>query len=202
MKYEVGVSPVREVSLRGVADFSFWLERLAGEGLFPTEEGGRASLLICAAESRFMGPTFRELSISVFLSRTLGGTTRDGAFLVQAFNSIRFFAFVERILFRTPCHYAGVRVDVGLPAIAEVTRGGQPLLRMKMARDEAASAKVPERDEVLEFEGPIFLPGAPEGRPDQGRLFFGRLHGQTQVLPFLPTDGVLLRPTPDSPVIP
>jgi len=200
-KYDVQVAPVCEVSLKGSADLEFWRQRLAPEGLFPTVENGRAKFLICAAEAKFMGLTFRELSISVAVCRREGGADWDGAFLVHAFNSIRFFAFIERTLFGTPYRHAGVRVDVGLPAVAEVTCGGQTLLRLEMSCDDAAVTRQPNRDEVDGFEGPIFLPGAPLGKPLQGRLFFGRLHGQTQVYPFLPTDRVLLSPTADCPVL-
>lgn len=201
VKYDVQVSNVREVTLRGSADLDFWKKRLVQEGLFPTNASGRANLMICAADARFMGFNFRELSISVLVSRRDGRTEHDGAFLAYAFNSIRFFAFVERTLFRTPYHHAGVRVDVGLPALVEITRGGQSLLRMEMSRNEAASARQPSRDEIDGFEGPIFLPGAPPGKPNQGRLFFGQLHGQTQAYPFLPTDSVVLQPTADCPVL-
>ncbi len=201
MKYDVVVSPVREVSLRGSADLAFWRERLAKEGVFPAEVAGLASLLICAAEARFMGLTFRELSISVFVSRTRSGATRDGAFLVHAFNSNRFFAFVERTLFQTPYHHGRVVVDVELPAKAEVTLAGEAVLRMEMDRGEVAAGRIPLRDELDGFEGPIFLPGAPVGKPIQGRLFFGKLNGSTQVFPFLSSDSLHIRPTANCPVL-
>ena len=39
-KFDVVVSPVREVSLVGHADLAFWRDRLAVHGLHPTEAEG------------------------------------------------------------------------------------------------------------------------------------------------------------------
>jgi hypothetical protein len=57
---------VNEVSLLGAADLENWRRRLEPEQLEPVAHEGRAQLLIIAADAKFMGLRFRELSFSVF----------------------------------------------------------------------------------------------------------------------------------------
>src|SRR5688572_579796 len=98
--YVAELQHVREVSLLGTADLAYWEERLASHGLQAADHDGRAKILIIAAEGKYLGLRFRELSFSVVayeLDEKL--RRRDGAFLVQAFNSSRLFAFCERTLF-------------------------------------------------------------------------------------------------------
>jgi hypothetical protein len=64
---------VREVSLLGSADLTFWKDQLLNEGLVPAEKDGKSQLLVVAAEMKFMGVRFRELSFSVLLRPPLGG---------------------------------------------------------------------------------------------------------------------------------
>src|SRR5947209_20045135 len=96
VKYVADLAHVREVSLFGTADLAFWQDRLRFEGLIPTESDGHAQLWVVAADAKFMGVRFRELSFSVLASRHEAGASQDGAFLVRAFNSCRLFAFSER----------------------------------------------------------------------------------------------------------
>ena len=64
-KYPVEISPVREVTLVGTADLSFWTDRLRTEKLRPADHDGQAQLYISAVASRFKGIPFREVSISI-----------------------------------------------------------------------------------------------------------------------------------------
>src|SRR5262249_27557184 len=96
VKWAAELAHVREVSLLGTADLAFWKDRLLKEELLPVQSDGRAQLLIIAADSKFMGVRFRELSFCVSVSRPDGGIRQDAAYLVRAFNSCRFFAFCER----------------------------------------------------------------------------------------------------------
>src|SRR4029079_4652040 len=93
--FAADIQPVREVSLLGSAGLNFWKQRCENEGLTPIEREGKAQLLIIAAAMRFKRIRFRELSFSVLVRRE----QKEAAFLVHAFNTVRFFAFVERSLF-------------------------------------------------------------------------------------------------------
>src|SRR5690348_9916827 len=102
VKWAAQVAHVREVSLLGTADLAFWKDRLLKEDLQPAESDGQAQLLIIAANLKYMGIRFRELSFSVLVSRLEAGVQQDAAYLVRAFNSSRPFAFCERVFFSTP----------------------------------------------------------------------------------------------------
>src|SRR5262245_16342161 len=94
VQYDAELAHVREGSLRGTADPAFSTDRLMEEELVPAEQDGKAQLLIVAADARFLGVRFREVSFSVLVSRP-----GAGVFLVRAFNSCRLFAFCERVRF-------------------------------------------------------------------------------------------------------
>lgn len=132
---------VRELSLRGTMH-------------------GRPSLLI-AAEAKFMGVRFRELSLSELLDE-------NEARLIQAYNSRRFFAFSERTFFRTP--YAHANVLVG-PRSMHV----DGVLHAEMHGERAALSVAHE-----EWQPTIHLPN--------GRKFYARLSGETRRYPFLASD--------------
>lgn len=147
---------VREVTITGTADARYWRERLRGEDLVPAERDGAAQILLVASDARFRGIRFRELSVSVLAN--------DGAFLVQAFNSVRFFAWVERTLFKTP--YAHARIEVDHAAI-----------RSEMVLAECATRKA-AATEVDGFDGPVYLPN--------GRWFRAHIAGLTERIAFDP----------------
>jgi hypothetical protein len=189
IKYQVEIRRVREVALLGTADLAFWAVRLKPEGVSPAEQGGRARLLLCAAELRFLGVRFRELSVSVFVRPAEGAACRDAAYLTHAFNSNRFFAFAERAFFATPYCHGDVRVDVAPPASFQVRKGCDIVLRAEMSAEASASGRAPSRSGDDGWEGPVFLPG-------REKLFFARLTGHTKIYPFAPgKDVVKLNPS-------
>lgn len=140
-KFDVVVSPVREVTLVGRADLGHWQRNLAVHGLHPTDANGSAEMLLSSCEARFKGIRFRELSVSVFVTQFAGGRTRDGAFLLRAFNSIRFFAFVERTMFRTPYYPQQVALDPQVPAFMRLGDAAQPVLHAAMNKNPATSGR-------------------------------------------------------------
>src|SRR5438874_1258263 len=93
VKWAAELAHVQEVSLLGKADLAFWKDRLLKEDLRPAESCGQAQLLFIAANSKYMGVRFRELSFSVLVARLEAGVRQDAAYLVRAFNSCRLFAF-------------------------------------------------------------------------------------------------------------
>lgn len=198
--YYVEIVPVREVSLLGNADLIFWQERLQQQNLAPTVRNGRAQVLICAVDSKFNGMRFRELSISIVVESTTARFEKGGVFLVQAFNSSRFFAFVERNWFHTPYVHAGLHVDCRIPAACSVSQGGGVIFGAQMSADRNPGERVPLRSGDECWEGPIFLPRRRPSAAD--RLFFGRLRGQTQSYAFDPSgDRVMLDASCEIPVI-
>src|SRR4051812_34281167 len=107
IKWAAELSHVREVSLLGTADGAFWTQRLRDEDLLLAHRDGKAQVMIVAADSKFMGVRFGELSISVLAS----DRANHGAYLVHAWNSCRFFAFCERSFFATPYAHGEVQVS-------------------------------------------------------------------------------------------
>lgn len=132
--------------------------------------------------AKFHGIPFRELSFGVFVSRREDSDRPEGLYLVQAFNSVRFFAFVEQTFFSTPYSPGNLSVDIGPPARVELRERGRARFRVEMARRSLPS---PSDDG---WEGPIFLPRKAQG---ERKLFFARLRGETTVTPFDPSSDVV-----------
>ena len=202
VKWAAELAHVREVSLLGTADLAFWKERLLKEELLPAESDGHAQLLIIAADLKYMGVRFRELSVSVVVSRPQEGTWQDAAYLIRAFNSCRLFAFCERVFFSTPYDHGDVRVSASLPASMHLVQQGEVVVAAEMAADGPGLEREPSRCGEDCWEGPIFLPESRCRKGRQGKLFVARLRGYTQRYPFLPgSDSVAIRPSPDSEVL-
>jgi hypothetical protein len=201
VKWAAELAHVREVSLLGTADFAFWKDRLLNEQLLPAESDGRAQLLIIAADSIFMGARFRELSLCVSVSRPDDGTPQDAAYLVRAFNSCRFFAFCERVLFSTPYYHGDVRVRPSLPTSMHLVKKGEVVFAAEMGADPSGLGREPSRCGEDGWDGPVFLPQGRRRGGRQGKLFVARLRGYTRRYAFLPgTDSVAIRPLAGSKV--
>jgi hypothetical protein len=100
VKFVAIVSPVREVSLLGTADLAFWADQLTANRLIQMALEGEARVMISASDAKYMGIRFCELSISIFCQRQYGDQ-QEAVFLAQAFNTVRWFAWVERSMFST-----------------------------------------------------------------------------------------------------
>ncbi len=189
VKWVADLSQVREVSLVGTADLDFWKDRLMKEDLVPAENNGKAQLLIVAADMRFMGVCFQEVSFSVLVLPPKN--QRDACFLVHAFNSRRLAAFCERVFFSTPYSYGKIRLSTSVPCSIQLIRGGHVALRVAMHSDSSPPSREPSFRGEESWDGPIFLPGRRQERDGQGKLFFGNLTGHTLRYPFQPTKDVL-----------
>ena len=184
------VAPVREVTLLGTSELAFWQDRLRPAGLTPAAVEGRARIMLCAASARFKGIAFRELSLSVFVSRQADGAAADGAYLLHAFNSIRLFAWFERTLFATPYFPAKVQLRTELPvSICAVPTGQSPL-----SATMGPGPRNPVRSGEEGFNGPLFLPSRRQ-ETDGQQFFVARISGLTQVFAFDPAcDTLALSP--------
>ncbi len=200
-KYPVEISPVREVTLAGAADLSFWTDRLRTENLRPADHDGQAQIYISAVGSRFKGIPFREVSISI-CAYPDSIDTPEGIFLAHAFNSVRFFAWCERTFFATPYYYAVIAVDPGPLASFEVTGRTSSLLRAAMTRTTNTDRREPIHSGHECSEPTIFLPTRQSKPNAPQKQFFARLSGDTQIYPFLRDhDRITIQPSTAAPIL-
>jgi hypothetical protein len=191
VRYVANPRHVREVSLFGTADLAFWQNRLKEENLVPAERDGKAQLWIIAADMKFLGVRFRELSFSVLAGHDEQGVRHNGAYLAHAYHSSRLFAHCERTFFSTPYQRGDVRVSVSPSPFIHLVQGGELVFRAEMQ----AGASAPGRDASCSAEdgwkGPVFLPRKRRGRDREGRLFFAKIKGLTQRYPFIDSTDLL-----------
>lgn len=179
-KFAAYIEHVKEVALYGTADLAYWRTQLANEGLFPYNDRGRAGILISVPQVVWKGARFNELSVSVGVSERKDGQPADGFFLPHAFNSLRSFAWMERVFFQTPYYFAGVAVSERIPARFAVRHGAETVCEGKMNGDRS-----PARVEMEHFEGPVHLPG--------GKYFTARISGMTGFYPFQTGDTLMFK---------
>lgn len=175
--YIAEIRDALEVSLVATADLAFWKERLREENLVPFARDGQAEIVISSVQSRFLAIPFQELVFAVTVSRDPHGTTRDGCFLADAFNSSRLFAWIERMAFQTPYRAADVQLSPEPhPGILLRDTAGVVL---EASRRSSLTCRIDEP-----WEGAIHLPArsAKPGRPRQ--QFFGRFRGEIHSAPF------------------
>ena len=174
IKYAADLDNVREVTLHGTADLSFWAEMLRKEGFFPYQEADKAILLLSAIDAKWRGFKFREFVIAVGVCYNKNGTSLDGYYLPHAFNSSRLLVFSERVFFGTPYSQTDIQLENKLPAFIKLYDRVEMLLHTEMAMPDATPMV-----EYLEWKGPIFLPKM------RGK-FFAILAGETAIYPFSP----------------
>ena len=185
VKWAAELSHVREVTLLGLADLAFWKDQLMDQDLRPSEHDGQAQLLLVAADSKYMGIRFRELSFSVLVSPQEVGAEKDAVYLVRAFNSSRLFTFCEQVFFSTPYRHGDVRISASFPFAVRVLKNGEALFEAQMQADPSGFERQTSHHEEGGWEGPIFLPGTSRRKGRNGKLFFSRLRGDTKTYPFL-----------------
>jgi hypothetical protein len=185
IQWAAQLNGVQEVSLLGTADLPYWQQRLAAEQLTPIERDGRAQLLIISAAARYMGVRFRELSFSVLATCPEMPPGQQGAYLVQAYNSSRFFAFCERALFATPYNYGDVQLSTAPPASIQLLIAGELRFYVEMrSQVGGAPRRAPAQIADSGWEGPVFLPSASGRGARPPKLFFAQVRGRTEFYPF------------------
>ena len=178
----IDITPVYELCLSGRSDGAAWTAALAPEGLAPALTDGQATLLLCATTLRFGGRTFHESVLSVAVAEPDGA---DGAFLVGAYNTVRFYAWVERRRNRSPYTFAHIALgSAASPALVVTT--DQVVWSASLGPRPGGMAL-----ESDPFDGPIYLPSV-DGR---GGWFYAQLDGEAQITPYDPAvDGFSLGP--------
>ena len=194
--YPVVVHNVKEVSLYGRADLAYWRAHLQPEGLTPLDDHGQAELLLIAADMVWNGVRFTELSVSVALAQPGSHDQRAGMFLIQAFNSIRWFAWAERTFFQTPYYPAVTRVIVEEPVGFSLYDGETVTLQASLAAATPLASRGPET-----FAGPVYLPRALTRTSKAEKLFFAELSGETAIYTFAADDRLRLAASVRTPVV-
>lgn len=184
LKYVADLYNVKEVTLHGTADLSFWEAVLRKENLLPYHQKGKAVLSLGAIAAKWKGLRFREFVIGVGICLNDNGESLDGYYLPHAFNSSKFLVFSERMFFRTPYFHGSIRLENKLPASIKLQDKTEVLLHTRMS-----IPSTPPIVEYLEWEGPIFLPN------NRGK-FFAVLAGEADLYPFSPeTDQLEFKPS-------
>lgn len=172
IQYAADLYNVKEVTLHGTADLSFWEAVLGKERLYPYHEADKAILLLSAIDTKWRGFKFREFVVAVGICLNESEMRLDGYYLPHAFNSSKLLAFSERVFFRTPYFHGDIRLENKLPASIKLQDRREVLLDARMS-----IPSTPPVVEYLEWEGPIFLPN------NRGK-FFAVLAGEADIYPF------------------
>lgn len=177
------VAGVEELLLMGHADLSFWQKWLAPLKLCPLVRNGHAEVILSVTRLSWNGLPFRECVISIALSDGTDNTVLTGYYLLQAFNTARILAWMERRYFQTPYFYGKIALDL-------VRREAR--LGPKAAPHLILSAAPPPFAPTLQSEdwqGPIYLPSLPGYSQ---RLFYVQLAGSTLRWPCQQEDKIML----------
>ena len=189
IQYAADLNNVKEVTLHGTADLSFWESVLHKENLSPYHEAGKAVLLLSAIDAKWRGFKFREFVIAVGVCLNENQTSLDGYYLPHAFNSSRLLAFSERVFFQTPYVQGDIQLVSRLPASIKLRNRTKVLLHTEMFTPNTSPTV-----EYLEWQGPIFL-------PNNGGKFFAILSGEAEIYPFSPvTDSFEIEPSGRHPI--
>ena len=172
IQYAADLNNVKEVTLHGTADLSFWRAVLNQEGFLPYHEADKAVLLLSAIDAKWRGFKFKEFVIAVGVCNTENGTSLDGYYLPRAFNSSKLLAFSERVFFKTPYFHGNIRLQNRIPAFIKLRDSSEVLLHAEMSMPDT-----PPMVEYLEWQGPIFL-------PNKRDKFFAILSGEAEIYPF------------------
>lgn len=179
-RYVATIRGVHEVVLVGRADLAAWTRRLAPHGLVPSVCEGAAEITIGTFRSRWMGLQFAEAIVAVTLRHA---EPADACFLLQGYNTNRFFAFVERARFGTPYRHARLEVRTAGSIGFDLDGGAGHVVQASMGRRRADATP-----EASAFAGRVYLPGA------AGGYFLARLEGTRRHHAFDPAHDALVLP--------
>ena len=189
IEYAADLDNVREVTLHGTADLSFWKTVLHKESLIPYQQENKAVLLISAIDAKWRRFKFREFVIAVRVCFREDGANLDGYYLPHAFNSSKLLVFSERVFFQTPYFQGDIQLENRLPTSIKLQDKTEVLFYAEMSVQDP-----PAVTEYQEWKGPVFLPN------NRGK-FFAILAGETESYPFSSaTDRLELKPSPRHPI--
>lgn len=179
--YTIVLEKVQEVCLLGRADLDYFTRLLAPEGLHPTVREGFAEVMMCAVDSVYGGTRYVEAPLSVFTSEVAGGAERSGAFLLRAYNTSRFFAWVERVRNHAPYYHAKIpRGYHKAQSYLTLMYHGKSVLDARMSGKSEGSLA-----DVSVFEGPLQFPVSLAPRGSKGVQMWAKLEGELIRYPFV-----------------
>lgn len=188
VKYVADITGVREVTVVGTADLAYWRQSLQPLGYAPLEIEGAAQLIVSGTDARFKGIPFREVSMAVRIEPVSDSPAEHSFYFLQAFNSCRCFAFVERRMFSTPYLHGEVETKVDLPARVQLREGEKTLLTLEMA--SLGSPRIPASTGMDGWNGALFLPPKKRDPAAVRRWFLAKISGETESYPFEPASDV------------
>lgn len=202
VKYVAEIEQVREVTTVGTADLAYWRTRLASLGYAPREFDGAAQLVVSGTDGRFKGIRFRELSTAVRIEPVADCPAEYSYYFLQAFNSCRFFAWIERTVFSTPYWFGEVETKVDLPARVRLVDRGNELLSIEMNESPPPTTRTPVSSVMDGWSGPIFLPAKKRDATPTRRWFLAKISGVTESYPFDPAkDQMRIQASPQFPAL-
>lgn len=191
IKWAAKLSGVRDVTLIGQANLSYWEERLKGDNLVPVDRGGYAEILVIAANAKYMGIKFREISFSVRVTDRNAPETGEGAYLWQAYLSSSLLGWCERTFFSTPYDEEECDVRTALPPKIRISRQDMELFHAEMESFEGHDPRESIRSGVEGWEGRVYLPNLSSRRSPVEKWFQAKVQGETKAYSFDPAKDIL-----------
>jgi len=182
MKYAAVIDNVHEVTILGSAKLNFWKAYLKNFDFYPFVDNRKGVIIISAINSKFKGIRFSELSISLKISFAENGKSNDGFYMLQAYNSNRFFTIVEQKYFKTPYIHGKIILNNIIPPKIKLVAKDITLLEIEMGDNKTLNGVKHEQDEFN-----IVLPGNLEKN-----CFKANLEGQTFSFDFTSNDKFIL----------
>jgi len=158
----------------GSADAGPLTEYLARWGLSPKVSDGKGEVWIILGDMKWKGIRFQELSTSIALEDSASIAGHQPAFLIHAYNSNRFFAWSERVFFKTPFIAASISLSTQWPLQATVRVGETEVFGLNASDSREPVANGRERD----MECIAYLPSGSKARP---HVFYSALFGSGQI---------------------
>ena len=182
-KYAADLDNVREVTLHGTADLSFWEAVLHKERLIPYHQEDKAVLLLSAIDAKWRGFRLREFVIAVGVCLNENEAKLDA--IIYHTLSIRPNSWLSRKgCFSDPLFQGDIQLDSKFPASIKLRDKAEVLFNAEMSVQDTGPII-----EYQEWKGPVFLPN------NRGK-FFAILAGDTESYPFSPaTDQLEFTPS-------
>lgn len=183
LPFIANVAGVEELILVGQANLDFWHKWLIPLKLYPLARNGHAEVILSVTRLSWNGLPFRECVISIALGDSADNTALTGYYLIQAFNTSRLLAWMERRYFQTPYFYGHIALDLAQR---------EAVLGPKVSPYLILSASAPPFAPTIQSEdwqGPVYLPSLPGL---SRRLFYVQLAGSTLRWPCQREDQIML----------
>ena len=170
-KIAAQIFPVAEVSLFARVKNEKIGPLLASQSLAPFG-AGMTDMVMVFSEMKYSGMRFGEIAITVAAATRNDPKTEYGSFMLTAFNSNPFFAFVERNIFKAPYRSANIRFSLAERSFHCAMRGkggSKDSIEVSLSMPESDPAHICHERNVL-------LPGKTNGVLT---FFKARIEGET-----------------------